>query len=213
MFVFVVPNAHAQSAPRSSIFNSRALHKAVTSKHSKNSQKRSFTQNSASSFSSTGEAFQLDTVDDILLSSDRRHRLLSEYRGLMYLRYLDDGLGNRVTDYWDYDGLAEQMFIVQGTVVLSDWIKGSPLEEFGKYVVNQLKTLRDKTTVKVSQEPDGDLRVSKIGKHKNQKDLLVFKLHASAKNGVEPRITFADAFVLRYDMFEQATLLEFKTDF
>ncbi len=153
----------------------------------------------------------LESVDDVISSSDQRLKFMSYYRGLAYFKYLD-----AVTDFDPLEELeskstTQQLILFQAADSISDYIIKSPLEDLYRAALSKLKTFHDYTTVRVAQSQKMQVDV---GRNNSDDNLIMkFRLHASMRDGVEPRLHFGDNVQLRYDPLEQETILEYSTGF
>ena len=206
----------AQSAPREfHLFTGAAEAKANerSSRHAKNYGLLSAVAPAGhSSGPSLADEVKLDTVEGVL-SSQKEAAMMSELRGLSYLRYVENIVD--VTDWvdpQDQSSFARTLLVYQTAKTLVHTIIESPLEPTYRKVVKQVRALDHYTTVQVVEGSRGKLGV-KQGETVSGNRLVSFKLHLSVQNGVEPRLLFGDHLVLRYDPFHQDTVFQFETHF
>lgn len=156
---------------------------------------------------------RLETVKDVLQSRARRERFESIVRSSMYFRYLSDAVDLR--DEYDYlfeeENIAEKLVIYETARMFGKKLQGTPIFEYYKGILNQLKKLKDRTTVTIGKTSSGSYDIDS-GKDSDEA-FLKFKMHVSAARGIEPRLHFSEKLVLRHDLFRQETLLEYRHNF
>ncbi len=206
LVAFVAPSqAFAQSENR--LFNKNAVAKA----NERETKARLSPGSNLANDRELSHELRLETVDDIILSNQRYNQLQNDYRGLLYLTSKNDWVDVGPLDELEQRSLAERMLIFQSARTLLNAIKGSPLEAYYRRSVRGLKKLRDATTVKVSPGEKNTFTVGeKVG---TRKELFKFKFHASARNGIEPRIIFSDELQFRYEVLDERALLEYNINF
>lgn len=162
---------------------------------------------------SAADDLRLETVDDVLESRSRRERFESLVRSSMYFKYLGDAVDLREEHSYVFDeeDMAEKLVVYETVRMLGQHLKDSPLFDMYKDVLESLKVIKDKTTVTLGKDGAGKYDFSS-GADKDDV-FLKFKLHFSAQRGLEPRMHFSKNVVLRYDMFNQETLLEYRLGF
>jgi len=172
---------------------------------------------------SLAQDLRIDTVNDILLESKYDRELFSDYRGLDYLRYVGDVVE---VDEIEQSSLTQKLILFQTARTVSKAIVGTPLENHYRRLVRVARKVRDYTTLRLVNSSKGTLGVqrgdelskesgaSEDARPKADKEELVeFKLHASASNGLEPRLKFSENLTLRLDPLSGDALLEFKSSF
>lgn len=192
------------------------------------------------SSASLAQDLRLDTVDDIMFESKYDPELFSGYRGLGYLRYVGHVVEVDQLDELEQSSLTQKLILFQTARTVSKAIVGTPLERHYKRLVRIARKARDYTTFRLVNSSRGDLDVTQgasAAKKESQPqsasssyssasdssvsdssvgegdELIEFKLHASASNGVEPRLKFSDNLTLRLDPLHGDALLEFKHSF
>lgn len=160
---------------------------------------------------SVASDLKIDRVDDIILSDKGQRSLLADYRSISYLRYIQDFVELRALDEWEQGTVAQRVLIYQSLRTISDYLIASPLEQVYRHVLRHLQVIKRYTTVQVSRECDGGVDVHHG--QKNASRLLEFKIHASARYGVQPRLSIFDDLTFRYDVLEDDLMLEFRYDF
>jgi hypothetical protein len=191
------------------LFNTRAVQRADAVKSGAKSRARLDPRRSSGD-TSIQDAARVETADDVLFTAEQRERLRGEYRGLAYV--------SRVTGSFDFADLDEsktrsftqKLIFFQVADSVTNFVKGSKLEEVYKEFVDKLKAASDATTVQVGQTGSGDL---KLVRNHSSGQLIEFKLHASMKNGIEPQLKLTDAVRFRYDVLDNDALLEYRVDF
>ena len=205
---FTVPQcSHADTLPDLSLEN-------VQGRPSMNGQKISRTR--VRSRGALGDELQLDTVDNILLSSSRRSTFPAFYRGAVYKKLLNETTGIIDTDDDDDSrAIAEKLFMYQSTFTLTEFIVNSPLAPLYRRVISNLKELRDTTTVKVSRDQRGSLALNQgmSTSAKKGERLIELKVHGNVQTGLEPRLIVNKNVMVRHNLWEGETLLEYRIDF
>ena len=81
--------------------------------------------------------------------------------------------------------------------------------------LQKLKTFQDYTTVQVSREAGGKILVQQPEKQAVNigKRLVQFRVHTSVHRGIEPRLTFGDNLVLKYDLVQNKPFLLYEFTF
>ncbi|MCB0324846.1 MAG: hypothetical protein KDD69_14785 [Bdellovibrionales bacterium] len=176
---------------------------------------------------SLAESFRLDTVDGIILESKHESEFFEDYRGWQYLRYLTDVVDFDEVDELEQSSFAQKLLLYHSARTLVEHIEQTPLERHYRRLVSMAKELRDKTTFTLIEDGKGSLDVEH-GESDEEitstaaddpettasgRRLVEFKLHASAKNGIEPRVRFSENLTLRLDPLNRDALLEFRRDF
>lgn len=156
---------------------------------------------------------RLETVDDVLESRSRRERFESLVRSSIYFKYLGDtvDLREEYNYVFDEEDMAEKLVVYETVRMLGQRLKDTPIFDMYKDVLESLKGIKDKTTVTLAQNSSGKYDFSSGADKENA--FLKFKLHFSAQRGPEPRMHFSKNVVLRYDVFNQETLLEYRCGF
>ena len=223
-----VPSADAYAQPN--LLNSSAIKKAAEKQRSAGDSRSGRLGGSfASGSGSLAQDLRLDTVEDILWESKKDPAHFRNFRGLRYLSYVGDAVDLEVEeiDELEQTSFAKKLLLFQTARSIAHHITGTPLERFYRRVVRMAKSARDYTTFRLVENESGDIGVSQgdeaaavkesdfkpLLEPREPKKLIEFKLHASAKNGVEPRIKFSEDVVLRLDPLGKDALLEFKQDF
>ncbi|MCB0358639.1 MAG: hypothetical protein KDD44_03360 [Bdellovibrionales bacterium] len=154
---------------------------------------------------------RLDSADSILMNSERRSNFLSYYRGLVYLKYVNDwsGIGN--FDELESQSLAENVLMYHTAHTFTEFIEDSGLKNLYEDFLDQLDFYRELTTVTVEQRTDGDLGV--IRGENDSAPLLKFSLGVSSKRGIEPKLNFGEHLTMRYDLLHGLAMLEYEIRF
>ena len=212
--------SYAQSfAPGKSLLNSRARSKVDERlRYSVRNDSAGRRGRSIPAFSDQGsvsrslvEELKFGTVDDLIFNSAREVHVTAESRGELSQQAMRDYLDLREPDEFESEMLAQRVFLFQTAKSVSDYIRQSPLEETYRTVARGFRTVGRYLSLNVTRQVGGGIQVGQ-GEHEGSR-LMEFKLHASARNGVEPRLRVSDQLVLRYDLFNQGTILEFCYDF
>lgn len=153
---------------------------------------------------------QPDTAETILLENSR-DEFFGDYKGLSYINYLQSAVNGSEFDEIEDSSYAEKAFFYQTAKLVGENIKNSPMDTYYRKVLSQLKFWKRKTTVQFVQGDTGELDVNKG--ELEEDSLLEFKLHATARNGIEPRVSIGKRITLRVDPFSQGALLEYGYDF
>ncbi len=175
---------------------------------------------------SLAQDLRLDTVDDIIFESKYDPELFSGYRGLGYLGYVGNVVEVEQLDELEQSSLTQKLILFQTARTVSKAIVGTPLERHYKRLVRIARKARDYTTFRLVNSSKGDLDVTrgtsseehsssseKSSSVETKDELIEFKLHASANNGIEPRLKFSDNLMLRLDPLHGDALMEYKRPF
>lgn len=150
-----------------------------------------------------------DTFDEMLLLDQRHKKLERAYRHTSYLSLLSEF--NQL-DYRDESALARHAAAYQGMQVVSDYLKRSGLRDAYKVITDQMKVVKERTTVRVSKSASGDLSLGD-GRSDQGEQLVQFRLRTSARHGPEARLELNDSWILRYELLNSTAMLEFSGDF
>lgn len=153
----------------------------------------------------------LDSVDSILMKNRRETDLFSTYRGMAYLSYVRDVVNVEELLEFDSSAAAQKVLLYEGLRLSNEHIFKPLIGHWYDEIVAKLRLVRDYTTVGVVQDDSGDIGV-KRGLSEDE-PLVEFRMHASARYGLEPRLRFDENLMLRYRPLEQETMLEFTVDF
>lgn len=211
--VFLTPaETHAQNAgPGTQLFTPSATIKADKRSNQRNREVRSKILAGTHNDSRLVHDLKLDTVEDIVWSSRKQEEFFIEYRGLSYFVDVRDVVDLGEINELGTSSFAEKLFFFQTAKTLARFVVESPLEPLYRRVAKEFKRIKNYTTVRVVQGGKGDLGV-RHGSVEGER-LLEFKLHASARNGVEPRLRMGDHLLLRYNPLREDTLLEYRHNF
>lgn len=151
---------------------------------------------------------QLDTPETAILSGKRENRFISFYRVLIYSKYFQDS--NRADSFADLESqaLAEDLLTYQTSKTLRWLVENSAIASiYDDFVATYARY----TTASIERRVDGSLSLGDPNSPKRK--LFQLKLHASSRNGVEPRLVIDDHVTLRYDLLHQQALLEYQINF
>jgi hypothetical protein len=202
----LVANAQSSGAQFSSsspLFNTEA----VMAANRQQTQKMVTTSN----FRSPPEYFyRLDTVDSLLEDSSQSDRF-SDYKLFSYLRSVQDFVDLSYFDDFDEDGAAEKMFVYQVGRALSDAAKRSIFSDVYNSVEEGFSEVKRRTTVHVVESSSGSYGLEQ-GESESE-PFMKFRLHLSARNGLEPRIHLPNGWILRFNPLDEETRFEYSMSF
>ena len=156
-------------------------------------------------------SLQLDSVEGLLVKNRSTSQSFSSFRRVAYLSYVQDVIDVEELFEIDNSTAAQKLLLFEGLRFSNEHIFKPLAGHLYDEVVQRLRTLRDYTTVGVVKNDSGSLGVQR-GLSREER-LLEFKVHASARYGLEPRLRFDENLVLRHRPLAQETLLEFSFDF
>lgn len=160
---------------------------------------------------SVASAFRVETAESVLLRNERTSGIYANYKAAAYLSYVRGVVDvGELLEYEEEDA-AKKVLLLEGLRFSNEYIAQPLLGDFYTLVISELRAIRDKTTLSLVQSSKGDIDFSHGGQP--PKALLQFRIHASAHNGLEPRVTFSDSLKLRLQPLEKKVLLEFSFTF
>ena len=160
---------------------------------------------------SLASAFQVDTAESVLLNNKRSSDFFANYKAAAYLTYVRGVVDVGEILAYEEEDAANHVVILESLRFANDHVVQPAMGEFYDSVIEQLRYIRDKTTLSVVKSGTGDLDVSQGSS--STKALLQFRIHASARNGIEPRFTFGDSLKLRLQPLEKKMLFELSFTF
>lgn len=156
------------------------------------------------------DQFQLDTVDDIVLTHEKRDLYSSQYRAFEQF-YISDTHSSALYDEELASQVSQRIAVYEGTVTLADILARSPVGNVYRRIIDSLTEYREHVTLRLGREADGKLGF--VDRHTGSRQLLEFKLNANPSRGVEPRLRVYDDFLLKYDSIAGAALIEYNLSF
>ena len=154
---------------------------------------------------------ELDTVESVLARSRYESEWFNSYRGIAYLSYVKDVVNISEIMELQHSHEAEKLVLQQSLRLSNDYFFKPFLGYYYDRLVRDLKRVRDYTTVGVVKDPTGEIDLeSGVAEDKR---IVEFKIHASARYGIEPRLTFDEVLALRYQPFGNQLLLEYRYRF
>jgi len=205
LFFLIIPQA--LFAEEAKLFNDSALSAA-------NSRTVVAQNDVAKDFVKPPAAFyQLDTVDTILYSSPNADRAAG-FRLFSYFRSIGDFADSSYFQDIDQSSAAEKLFFYQAGNAFMNWIKQSQLKDLFEVVEESLENMKEKTTIHMTEDSEGFYRITD-GTEVSEREspVLKLKLHFSARNGLEPRVNLGENCLLRFNLFEQSTRVEYSLNF
>ena len=160
---------------------------------------------------SLASAFQVDTAESVLLNNKRSSDFFANYKAAAYLTYVRGVVDVGEILAYEEEDAAKHVVILESLRFTNDHVVQPLMGDFYNTVIEQLRSIRDKTTLSVVKSGSGDIDLS----HGSSptKALLQFRIHASARNGIEPRFTFGDSLKLRLQPLEKKMLFELSFTF
>ncbi len=160
--------------------------------------------------SDVNDQLRVETVDGLLQRNMQDNYEYTSYRDLALQSYTDDRVNVNAYEY-EQGQAAEKVFLFETLRVSNQFVFKPALGQMYDSIVEELKTLRNYTTFGVIKQENGGLRVQQ-GISEDQR-VVEFKIHASARYGLEPRLKFSDRLMLRYQVLDSTALLEYRYDF
>lgn len=157
------------------------------------------------------EGLKLDSVDGLLSRQGRDSAEYVSYRGVAYLSYSQDVVDLTEFRETEQTAAAEKTFVFETLKLTDRYIFRPAFRGLYEQAVVHLRKLRDYTTFGLVNDSGGKFGVQR-GTSEDER-LLEFKIHASARYGIEPRLIFRDDLMLRYQVLDSELWLEFRRDF
>ncbi len=154
---------------------------------------------------------QLDSVDSLIQRNRSHSEMFSSFKDIAYLSYARDVIDLEELLEIENSTGAQKVLLFESLRMSNEYIFKPLIGPRYDAIVRKLRALRDYTTVGVVKENSGSLGVQRgLG---DDERLVEFKIHTSARYGLEPRVRFDDNLVFRYRPIQQEALLEFRIDF
>lgn len=157
------------------------------------------------------QSLSLDSIDNFIDTRQKYMKLDSTYRGLEFFRKLNEWTG---ADFLatDSEEMAKELCVYHAITLTSEYIKRSPLENTYRTIVEDLKKLRDNSTVGLSQHNGGKLELHH-GANNSKNSFLQLRLHANFRHGLETQLKIGDNLRLRHGVLDSETTIEYVTNF
>jgi len=214
VFFCLTPDKAQAQDTRRSLLNYNALSRVNTPTVSKSRRQQSARRNSARRINTDrnpANDLQAESVDDVINSVEKREQIMTRYKGLLYLKYVNGVSNADLFEEMESNAFAEKLVVFQAGENLLELLKVSPIAELYKRTMRRLKVVKDYTSVQVKQ--GNSVQVDTGSERKPGKNLFELKLHASARRGVEPRIEIGDYMMISYDLLGKQTLIGYEFEF
>ncbi|MBP9838333.1 MAG: hypothetical protein KBC84_06430 [Proteobacteria bacterium] len=208
-----IQRCQAQNKNSNKLFNGSALAKAdlkLRESISKSKLNDSFGNSIGARF--TEDVFSLSSVESVVNDPISGNAILDSYAPPLYFTYLSNV--NHVDDAEEIfpSNQQERFIMYEGVNTAITYVKESGLKDIYQYFIEELKVVRRYTSLNVNQKTDGGYKFS--SKESNsQKPLMVFRLHLNTSTVVEPRVEVGKNFLIRYDIRNQAPVMEIRSNF